>query len=72
MNDSLDLHRDYLLTSSVRPLPAEDKLVQTVRSNAAAAVAACLLLQEEFREYFGKGIYDKERICQMETRLEEL
>lgn len=72
LNDSLDLHREYLINSLVRPLPAGDKLVQTVRSNAAAAVAACLVVQEEYREYFDKRIYNNEEIRKMETKVEEL
>lgn len=72
LNDSLDLFRDYLFNSSVRPLPAGDRLVQTVRSSAAAAVAVCIVVQLEFEEYFDKRMYDKKRIQKIETQVEDL
>jgi hypothetical protein len=71
LNESLDAHREYLFSSGVRPLPAGDKLVQTIRSNAAEAFAACIVVQGQFESYNDRRIFDRDILDKLENKIDE-
>lgn len=62
LNHTLDLHKEFALNTDLHNQISLYKDVQFIRTNAAAAVVDCRVLQKEFREYFDKEIYDRSKI----------
>lgn len=62
LNHTLDLHKEFALNPDLHNEISLYKDVQFIRTNAAAAVTNCLVLQREFSEYSKKENYDRSKI----------
>lgn len=62
LNHTLDFHKELALNPDLHKEISSYKDVQFIRTNAAAAVVNCLILQREFSEYSKKENYDRSKI----------
>lgn len=62
LNHTLDMHKGLALNPDMHKEISQYKDVQFIRTNAAAVVANCKMLQREFSEYAKIENYDRDKI----------
>jgi hypothetical protein len=69
LNEALRAYQTALENAEYRQTPAEARIRENVRSNAAAMLANVVVLQEELDPYFDKTTYDHEVMQRLEERV---
>ena len=69
---SLDTHKQYVIGTRTSELSSENDIIKTARSNAAATIAMCHIVQKQFGQYFNKKLYDRKKMRELEEEVKRI